>query len=258
MGTLYIVSTPIGNLDDISIRAKNVVCSVPTVLAEDTRQSRILLNHIGASPELVSFHDYNKEKLTPRIIESLKNNADTAIICDAGTPGIADEAFYLVREAIRENIPVVPVPGACAALAALVCSGLPTDRFIFENFLPVKSGRRRRFFEDMKQEPRTVVFYESPFRIVKVLTVMDEVLGGVSVAIGRELTKMHEEFLRGTPKTLLAHFEKKQPRGEMVVMFNTRVPPYGISENSEKADKNTINASGLLSGCGRVPPDYNQ
>ncbi len=226
MATLYIVSTPIGNLDDISIRAKKVLGTVAAVLAEDTRRSRILLAHIGVSPTLISFHDFNKEKAAPRIIRMLKEGNDLALISDAGTPGIADEAFYIVREAAREGIPVVPVPGACAAVAALVCSGLPTDRFVFENFLPVKSGRRRRFLEDMKQEGRTVVFYESPFRIVKVLSDMGEILGDVSVVIGREITKVHEEFLRGTPASLLAHFAAKQPRGEMVVMFNNRVAPF--------------------------------
>lgn len=232
MGRLYIVSTPIGNLDDISIRAKSILKTVSTVLAEDTRHSRILLNHIGASPDMISFHDFNKEKITPRVIASIKDGGDMAIICDAGTPGIADEAFYLVREAVRSGIPVVPLPGACAILAALVGSGLPTDRFVFENFLPVKSGRRRSFLEQMKNEPRTVVFYESPFRIVKVLGEMNEILGDVSVAIGRELTKIHEEFLRGTPKALLEHFSKNKPRGEMVVMVNTRLPAYG-AENKK-------------------------
>ncbi len=227
MGTLYIVATPIGNLDDISIRAKSVLSRVGTVLAEDTRQSRILLGHIAVSPpQVVSYHDFNKEKVTPRLIESLKTGADMAIVCDAGTPGIADEAFFLVRAAIKENITVVPVPGACAIIAALVASGLPTDRFIFENFLPIKSGRRRAFIESLKNEPRTVIFYESPYRIVKVLAEMDEVLGPVSIAIGREITKLHEEFLRGTPKVLHDHFVKTKPRGEFVVLVNTRVPPY--------------------------------
>jgi 16S rRNA (cytidine1402-2'-O)-methyltransferase len=238
MGTLFIVATPIGNLDDISIRAKTILSSVRTVCAEDTRKSRILLDHIGASPDVVSYHDYNKEKVTPRIIGSLKAGADIAVICDAGTPGIADEAFYLVREAVRENIPVVPVPGACAIIAALVASGLPTDRFVFENFLPVKSGRRRAFLESLKNEPRTVIFYESPYRIVKVLAEMDEVLGQVSVAIGREITKLYEEFLRGTPKMLHEHFLKKRPRGEFVVLVNTRVPPYNALPSSEPPPSN--------------------
>jgi 16S rRNA (cytidine1402-2'-O)-methyltransferase len=226
MGTLYIVATPIGNLGDISVRAKSVLSQVKTVLAEDTRQSRILLEHIGASPSVVSYHDFNKEKVTPHLIESLKAGTDMAIVCDAGTPGIADEAFFLVRAAVRENIPVVPVPGACAIIAALVASGLPTDRFVFENFLPVKSGRRKAFIESLKNEPRTVIFYESPYRIVKVLAEMDEVLGPVSMVIGREITKFHEEFLRGTPKTLHDHFVKNKPRGEFVLLVNTRVPPY--------------------------------
>ena len=235
MAALHVVSTPIGNLDDITVRAKKILAAAGVVLAEDTRRSRVLLDHIGAAPQVLAFHDFNKEKLTPRIIAMLKEGQDVAIICDAGTPGVADEAFYLVRAAVREGIPVVPVPGACAAIAALACGGLPTDRFIFENFLPVKSGRRRRFFEGMRSEPRTVVFYEAPFRIVKVLEDMNEILGAVSVVIAREITKIHEEFLRGTPASLLAHFAQKPPRGEMVVMFNTRVPPYGASDTEGPA-----------------------
>jgi 16S rRNA (cytidine1402-2'-O)-methyltransferase len=238
MGTLYIVSTPIGNLDDISIRAKRILCDVSTVLAEDTRHSHILLRHINATPTVIAFHDFNKEKITPKIIASLKDGTDMAIICDAGTPGIADEAFYIVREAVRQGIPVVPIPGACAAIAALVASGLPTDRFVFENFLPVKSGRRLRLLESFKTEPRTVIFYESPFRIVKVLTAMDAILGDIPVVIAREITKIHEEFLRGTPKELLTHFSNKTPRGEMVVMFNTRIAGENgkREENVEEVD----------------------
>lgn len=227
MGTLYVVATPIGNLGDITVRASSILSQVKTVLAEDTRQTRKLLEHIGVSPEVVSYHDFNKERVTPRLIEALKSGIDMAVVCDAGTPGIADEAFYLVRAAVRENLPVVPVPGPCALIAALVASGLPTDRFVFENFLPIKSARRRTFFESLKNEPRTVVFYESPYRIVKVLSEMNEILGPVSTAIGREITKLYEEFLRGTPKTLFDHFSKIKPRGEFVVLVNTRVPPYG-------------------------------
>ncbi len=229
MAILYVVATPIGNLDDTTFRAAKILSSVSTVLAEDTRKSRVLLDRIGAKPDLIAFHDFNKEKVAPRIISMLGEGSDVAVICDAGTPGIADEAFYLVREAVRANIAVSPAPGPCAAIAALVCSGLPTDRFVFENFLPVKSARRKRVLEEMKNEPRTVIFYEAPFRIQKVLGDMKEVLGGVSVVIGRELTKIHEEFLRGTPESLLDHFVLKPPRGEMVVMFNTRVPPFAAS-----------------------------
>ena len=161
--------------------------------------------------------------MTPRLLERLRGNESIALISDAGTPGIADPAFNLVRAALREKLPVFPIPGPSAPIAALIASGLPTDRFVFENFLPRKSSQRVRLFEALRAEPRTVIFYETPHRIVKVLEELDSVLGDIAVAIGRELTKMHEEFLRGTPKMLLAHFGQKPPRGEMVVMINVRV-----------------------------------
>jgi 16S rRNA (cytidine1402-2'-O)-methyltransferase len=220
---LYIVATPIGNLDDMTIRARDILSRVDCICAEDTRVSRTLLSHYGITTAVTAYHDFNKEKVTPRLVAMLKDGKTIALISDAGTPGIADPAFNLVREAIRENIPVVPIPGPTAFIAALVCSGLPTDRFVFENFLPAKSGRRKKVLESVKNEPRTVIFYETPHRIVSVLTDMDEVLGDVSVAIGRELTKVFEEFLRGTPKELLNHFATHKPRGEMVVLVNTRV-----------------------------------
>jgi 16S rRNA (cytidine1402-2'-O)-methyltransferase len=223
MGTLFLVSTPIGNLADLSARAAQVLKDAHAVLAEDTRTSRTLLAHIGCTTIPGTYHDFNKERVTPALVARLKNGENIALITDAGTPGIADPAFNLVRAAIAEGIAVIAVPGACAAITALTASGLPTDRFVFENFLPLKSGARRRVLESFKNEPRTVIFYESPFRIVKVLTAMDEVLGDVLVVIGRELTKIHEEFLRGSPKELIAHFQTKPPRGEMTVLFNTRV-----------------------------------
>jgi 16S rRNA (cytidine1402-2'-O)-methyltransferase len=220
---LYIVGTPIGNLGDLTVRGRDILGKVDCVCAEDTRVSRVLLSHYGITAEVIAYHDFNKEKATPRIMAMLREGKNIALISDAGMPGIADPAFNLVREAIRENIPVSPIPGPSAITAALVCSGLPTDRFVFENFLPVKSGRRRAVLESFKSEPRTVIFYETPHRIVSVLTAMDEVLGDVSVVIAREMTKVFEEFLRGTPKELLAHFAKNKPRGEMTVLLNTRV-----------------------------------
>jgi len=223
MGTLYIVSTPIGNLDDITIRARNILSSVNTILAEDTRTSGKLLKKLSISKPLQSYHDFNKEKVTPRLIEKLKGEICFALITDAGTPGIADPAFYLIREAISEQIKVIPIPGPSALITALVSSGLPTDRFIFENFLPSNSTKRKRIFEGFTQEKRTVIFYETPHRIIKVLKEMEETLGEVRVVIARELTKLYEEFIRGTPKSLLEHFNTKKPKGEMVVLFNTRV-----------------------------------
>jgi len=223
MGTLFLVSTPIGNLADLSARAAQVLKETHAILAEDTRTSRTLLAHIGCTTIPEPYHDFNKERVTPALIARLKNGENIALITDAGAPGIADPAFNLVRAAIAEGVTVTAIPGACALVIALIASGLPTDRFVFENFLPFKSGARRRVLESFKNEPRTVIFYETPHRIVKVLAAMDEVFGDILVVIGRELTKIHEEFLRGSPKELIAHFQEKPPRGEMTVLFNTRV-----------------------------------
>ena len=170
-----------------------------------------------------TYHDFNKERITPRLIERLSTGETMALITDAGTPGIADPAFNLVRAAIAEGITVTPVPGPCAFIAALVASGLPTDRFLFENFLPHKSGARRRVLESYMTETRTVILYETTHRIVNVLLEMDELYGDVLIVIGRELTKAFEQFLRGSPKELLERFKAKPPRGEMVVMFNMRI-----------------------------------
>ncbi len=221
MGTLFIVATPIGNLDDITVRAQKTLAAVDTILTEDTRTSKKLLTHLAIHKPLKSYHDFNKEKVTPHIINELKQGTSFALITDAGTPGIADPAFFLIREAIAEKIPIVPIPGPAALITALVVSGLPTDRFIFENFLPASSTKRKRIFEQFLHEKRTVIFYETSHGIIKVLHEMDTVLGPVPVVIGRELTKIYEEFLRGTPKTLVEHFSLKKPRGEMVVLFNT-------------------------------------
>lgn len=240
MGILYLVATPIGNLGDMTYRAVQVLKEVNTVLAEDTRVSRTLLQHYGVNAATETYHDFNKERITPRLIERLKAGETMALITDAGTPGIADPAFNLARAAIAEGIPVIPVPGPCAFVAALVAGGLPTDRFVFENFLPHKSGARRRVLEAYREDTRTVIFYETIHRIVKVLTEMDALFGDVLVVIGRELTKTFEEFLRGSPKELLEHFEKKPPRGEMVVMFNQRV------RSSEKENQsNELESSSL-------------
>jgi len=219
---LYIVSTPIGNLEDFSFRAIEILKKVNSILAEDTRVSRKLLSHYEIETPVFRYHDFNKEKVTPSLVCRLKENEEMALITDAGTPGIADPAFFLVRAAIRENVKIVPVPGASAFLCALVGSGLPTDRFIFENFLPHKSSRRIKLFLSLKEEPRTIIFYETPHRILKVLKELNDTLGEIQIVIARELTKFYEEFLRGTPKELLSHFDKHPPKGEMVVLFNIR------------------------------------
>jgi len=233
---LYIVSTPIGNLSDITVRASKILAECDLILAEDTRTSKRLLDHLGISTHVSAYHDFNKEKVTPNLVASLKDGKEIALITDAGTPGVADPAFYLVRAAIVDGIDVVPIPGASAFLAALVASGLPTDRFIFENFLPNKGTQRRKIFESLRDEPRTVIFYETPHRIVKTLEDIKETLGDVRVVIARELTKIHEEFLRGSAEELLAQFAARPPRGEMVVLFNVRVRENvgAVSVNAEK------------------------
>jgi 16S rRNA (cytidine1402-2'-O)-methyltransferase len=231
---LFIVATPIGNLADMTYRAVSTLKEADLILAEDTRTTRTLLDRYGIAVPMSAYHDFNKERVTPQLMERLRSGEKLALVSDAGTPGIADPAFNLVREAIREHLPVIPIPGPSAHITALVASGLPTDRFIFENFLPHKSAQRRRLFAALAAETRTVIFYETPHRIVKVLAELDEILGDISVAIGRELTKLHEEFLRGTPKILLAHFAKKPPRGEMVVIINMRIRE--VFENGESPE----------------------
>ncbi len=221
--SLYIVSTPIGNLSDITFRAIEVLKSADLILAEDTRKTNRLLAHYGITTMLKSYHDFNKERVTPGLIEKIACGEELALVTDAGTPGVADPAFFLVRAALSEQLEVVPIPGPSAFLTALVASGLPTDRFVFENFLPNKSVRRKKLFETLTEDPRTVIFYESPHRIVKTLQDIKEVLGDVLVVIGRELTKMHEEFLRDSAENLLLHFESNPARGEMVVLLNVRI-----------------------------------
>jgi 16S rRNA (cytidine1402-2'-O)-methyltransferase len=223
MATLYLVSTPIGNLEDITARAARVLAGVPVILAEDRRVSRTLLLHLGVGTVPEVYHDFNKERVTPRLLARLEAGEDMALITDAGTPGIADPAYNLVRAAIDAGICIVPIPGPVACIAALSASGLPTDRFVFENFLPHKGAARRRVLASFSQERRTVLLYETPHRIVKVLEDMEAIFGELWVVIAREMTKIHEEFLRGSPRQLLDHFAAKPPRGEMVVMFNPRI-----------------------------------
>ncbi len=221
MHTLYIVATPIGNLEDMTYRAVRILKEVPLVLAEDTRHSRLLLDHYDIHTKTESYHDFNKEEVTPRYVEYLKNEGDIAIVSDAGTPGIADPAFNLVRECVREGIDVRSVPGACAMINALVSSGLPTDRFRFENFSPKKSAQRLHLLEKLKASAdSTLVFYASPHNLVKFIDEIRQVFGEIPVALMRELTKKFEEHLVGTPTELLAHYKSREPKGEYVLLFH--------------------------------------
>jgi len=232
-GTLYIVSTPIGNLRDITIRALEVLSSVDFIAAEDTRHSRILLNHYGISQKMISFHDHNKVKQAPGLLKQLSRGTTAAVITDAGTPGISDPGFYLVREAIRRGIKVEAVPGVTATIAALVVSGLPTDRFTFEGFAPAKKGRRR-FFENLKHEPRTIILYESPYRVKKTLHDIFTFIGDRQLAVVRELTKKFEEILRCSAAEAMREYETRKPKGEFVILIHGYTKKMAVEAHSNE------------------------
>lgn len=217
-GILYLVSTPIGNLGDMTHRAIEILKTVPLVAAEDTRQSRKLFSHYSITTTLISYFEHNRFSRIPKLMDHLNNGKDLALITDAGTPGISDPAYRIVREAIEYSIDVVSIPGPSAVLAALVASGLPTDRFIFEGFLPPKKGRKKRI-ENIKDEEATIIYYESPHRLVRSLGQFHEILGDRPAAVTRELTKMHEEIKRGTLSELYAYYDQTKPRGECVILI---------------------------------------
>ena len=218
MGLLYIVPTPVGNLEDMTPRAVRILKEADLVLAEDTRTSGILLKHFDIKNHLMSHHKFNEHGTSASIVERLKAGAVVALISDAGTPGISDPGFYLVREAVNAGITVQCLPGATAFVPALVASGLPCDRFCFEGFLPQKKGRATRL-ESLRDETRTMVFYESPYRLLKTLEQFAEYFGeDRRVSACREISKIHEESVRGTLAEVIAHFKETEPRGEFVIV----------------------------------------
>ncbi len=215
---LFIVATPIGNLGDMSIRAKEILSSVDTILAEDTRNSGLLLKHFGIEGKMESFHAHNEHKVLPSLIKRLKGGETFALISDAGTPAISDPGYLLIREVVKENISYTIIPGASAFVAALLLSGFPCEKFIYEGFIPHKKGRVT-FLENFLEENRTVVFYESPHRIVKCLEQMLDILGPErEVAIAREITKKFEEVIRGTLLEMVEVFKEKSIKGEFVII----------------------------------------
>src|SRR6202795_1185192 len=207
---LYLVATPIGNLEDITLRALRVLKEVDLVACEDTRQTQKLLSHYGIQTRTVSYHEHNEMTKAAELIVDLESGAKIALVTDAGMPGISDPGFRLIALAIRHHVPVVPIPGASAFLAALVASGLPTDSFRFSGFLPAKSGQRRKLLESVKDSPRTQVFYEAPHRLLETLADLVELLGNDRhVVVAREVTKLHEEFLRGRAREILGQFKAR-------------------------------------------------
>lgn len=215
---LYLVATPIGNLEDMSFRAVRILKEVNLIAAEDTRHSRILLQHYGIETPCTSFHSYTSDAKAAALIKEILSGKSLALITDAGTPGISDPAWVLVQKALVADIEIVPVPGAAAFLTALMGSGLPMNEFLYLGFIPAKKGRQT-LFESLREEERTVVLYESPHRLQKTLSQMLEILGTDRIAVvARELTKMHETFHRGTLGELDKYFKKNPPRGELVIL----------------------------------------
>ncbi len=218
MGLLYIVPTPVGNLEDMTMRAVRVLKEADLILAEDTRTSGVLLKHFNISNKLMSHHKFNEHGTSASIVERLKAGETIALISDAGTPGISDPGFFLVREAVNAGVTVQCLPGATAFVPALVSSGLPCDRFCFEGFLPQKKGRAT-LLEALRDERRTMVFYESPYRVLKTLKQFAEYFGeDRRVSACREISKIHEESVRGTLAEAIAHFTETAPRGEFVIV----------------------------------------
>ena len=219
--SLYLVATPIGNLEDITLRALRVLKEVDLIACEDTRQTLKLLSHYGIQTRLVSYHEHNEMTKAAELVVDLEGGAKIALVTDAGMPGISDPGFRLIALAIRHHVPVVPIPGASAFLAALVASGLPTDSFRFSGFLPAKSGQRRKLLESVKGSPRTQVFYEAPHRLLETLADVVEVLGeSRHVVVAREVTKIHEEFLRGRAADVLEQFKTRgEVKGEITLLI---------------------------------------
>ncbi len=249
MSKLYIVPTPIGNLDDITLRAVKVLSNVDLVLAEDTRTSGFLLRHLGIEKPMQAYHKFNEHGAVQRILSRIGAGESAALVSDAGTPGISDPGFLLVRECVEAGVEVEVLPGATALIPALVLSGFPSDRFCFEGFLPHKKGRAGRI-ERLAEESRTIIFYESPYRVVKTLEQLAEVLGGDRrVSVSRELTKKFESTVRGTLAEVSAHFRAHEPKGEFVIVVE------GLTRRSGRGRGNDSLGDSLNDSLGDLTDD---
>ena len=220
MAKLYIVPTPIGNLDDITIRGLKILETVDLILCEDTRRSKRLLNHFNIESKLRSHHKFNEHKEVQFIVEKIKKGQDVALISDAGTPGISDPGFLIARTCLENNIDIECLPGATALIPALLISGISIEKFVFEGFLPVKKGRKTRL-DQLKEENRTMVFYESPHKLIRTLNDFSQTFGlDRKISVSRELTKIYEETVRGTISELINHYQEKSPKGDFVIVLD--------------------------------------
>jgi len=231
-GVLYIVATPIGNLEDITLRALRVLKEVDLIAAEDTRHTRNLLNHYDIRTPLTSYHEHNERTKARPLVDRLLGGENIALVSDAGTPAISDPGYRLVVDAIHVGIRVIPVPGAAALVAALSAGGLPTDRFAFEGFLPAKKQQRRARLQELKNDARTLVFYEAPHRLNESLQDMQQIFGERQIAIGRELSKVHEEFLRGTVSEVMTRIADREVKGEITIVVHGCTDECQVSEEN--------------------------
>jgi len=226
-GILYICGTPIGNLEDITLRALKILKEVKLIAAEDTRHTKKLLNHYQINTKVTSYYEYNKFKKATYLVEILKNGQDIALVSDAGMPGISDPGYVLINLALKNNIKIIPVPGVSALITALVVSGLPADKFVFEGFLPRKIKERKRYFKSIENEERTIIFYEAPHRLKRALKDMLDILGERKIVIARELTKRYEEIIRGKLSQVLTEISTKEIKGEITLVVQGGIKKKG-------------------------------
>ena len=244
-GILYIVATPIGNLEDITLRALRVLKEVDVIAAEDTRHTQILLNHHGIRTPLTSYHEHNERTKAQELVARLEQGQDIALVSDAGTPAISDPGFRLVVEAIHAGVRIIPIPGASALTAILSASGLATDRFIFEGFLPARKKQRRERLQTLRDETRTLVFYEAPHRLRDALDDVHELLGNRETVLAREVSKIHEEFLRGPLSELICMLERQEIRGEVTLIISGSAGESRVNEDLLIAEIRELKGQGL-------------
>jgi 16S rRNA (cytidine1402-2'-O)-methyltransferase len=244
-GVLYIVATPIGNLEDISLRAIRILKQVDLIAAEDTRHTQVLLNHYGIHTPLTSYHEHNEKTKSQALLVQLIQGKTLALVSDAGTPAISDPGYRLVSEASGAGIPVVPIPGASALTAVLAASGLPTDRFVFEGFLPAKKKQRRERLRELSQESRTVVLFEAPHRLKQSLDDIYEILGDREIVVAREVSKVHEEFLRGEVSDIIGRVAGHDIRGELTLIIRGSREKAHVSEQQLRREIQKLKAEGV-------------
>jgi 16S rRNA (cytidine1402-2'-O)-methyltransferase len=250
-GTLYLVGTPIGNLEDITLRALRVLGAVSLIAAEDTRHTRKLLDHYKIQKPIISYFEHNEAARVARLVERLQFD-DVALVSDAGMPGISDPGYDLIQAALASNVRVVPVPGPSAPIVALAASGLPTDRFLYLGFLPRRANERRRLFASVREEPGTLVAFESPHRIVEALQDAESELGDRPATVARELTKLHEEFIRGSLSDVARRLQAHPPRGEMTLLVSGGTSPVREIDANERAAELIASNQPIANAAGKL------